>query len=85
MIRKSEALAILQDIESNLDSKNWKKALKDTNCYIKNIELTVNEKIKKLEDIHVKCLKKYGENHIKTIIIRKKLDKEIRKILSKKD
>ena len=85
MIEKTIVINMLEDIKSNLKYNNRERALKDVNIYIKNIELTVNKKIKKLT---AKCKlyrKKYGENHILFIITSKKLDKEIHKIFSKQD
>ena len=85
MIEKSEVLNILQDIELNLDNRNCERALKDVNIYIKNIELTTNEKIKNLFSMYEEYLQLYGKNHIKTMMIRKKLDKEFCKTFSRKD
>lgn len=83
MIEKSEVLEILQDIVSNLNYDNWEKAKKDTDTYIKNLEITTNEKINQLVPIYNDYQNRYGEYDRKTVKIRKKLDKEINSIFTK--
>ena len=83
-IEKSIAISILEDINGDLNYDNWKKAHKTVKTYIKNIELTQNEKLKKMIKKHIKYREQYGENALRTIILSKKIDKEINAIFSEK-
>ena len=84
MIEKQEAIEILEEIEAKLNSKEWKLAKKDTEYYIRNLEITENEKINNLITRYKKIRKLYGENSYKTKILAKKIDKKLLEIYNKK-
>jgi len=84
-MKKNEAISILQDIQNSLMNKNWKeKSLKTIETYIKGLEVATSKKIKNLIDKHCKYINKYGENHIKTKMLSKKINIEMQKIYNKK-
>ncbi len=84
MIENQEAIEILEDIERKLNYKEWKLAKKDIEYYIKNLEITENEKINNLIKRYKKIRKLYGENSYKTKILAKKIDKKLLEIYNKK-
>lgn len=83
-MEKQVAISILQDIQDSLkDEKNAKiKGLQTISTYRKNLEITTNEKLKKLIEEHTKYVKEYGEYDKKTLRLSKKIDKEMRKIFN---
>ncbi len=85
MILKSDAINILKEIEEDLKNENRKKAIKDVNYYIKNIEITTDKKINELMYKYLEMEKNYGLYDKRTISISKKIDKEILKIYFKND
>lgn len=84
MIEKQEAIEILEEIERKLNYKEWRLAKKDIEYYIKNLEVTENERIKNLITKYEKIRKAYGENSYKTKILAKKIDKKLLEIYNKK-
>lgn len=85
MIEKERAISILEEIETSLKSDNWKEdTLHTINLYIKGLKVATNKKIKKMIDVHIRYIEKYGEDDMKTIKLGKKIDKEIQKIYNKK-
>lgn len=85
MVLKSDAINILKEIEEDLKNENRKKAIKDVNYYIKNIEITTDKKINELMYKYLEMEKNYGLYDKRTISISKKIDKEILKIYFKND
>lgn len=84
MIEKQKAIEILEEIEGKLNYKEWRLAKKDTEYYIRNLEITENEKINNLITRYKKIRKLYGENSYKTKILAKKIDKKLLEIYNKK-
>ena len=60
-----------------------RSGLKTISIYRKNLELSLDVKIQKLVKKQNEYIKKYGENGRKTIIVNKKIDKEIQNIFYK--
>lgn len=83
-MEKEKAIEILEEIESQLNYKDWKEAEKTVNTYIKNLEISTDDNIKKLIDKHKIYLEKYGEESMRTKMLAKKIDKELSAIYSKK-
>lgn len=85
MMEKNVAISILEDINRSLMSNNWKEnALSTIDLYKKGLEVATNEKIKRMINIHSKYIEKYGNNHIKTRKLGKKINDEVQKIYNKK-
>lgn len=84
MIEKETAIQILQEIESQLNYKDLEQAEKTIDIYIKNLEISTNDKIQQLIDKHTKYREKYGEDNFKTKMLAKKIDKELSTIYNKK-
>ncbi len=83
MMEKTKGLEILENIETKLNYDDWKEAKKDVECYIKNLEITIDKEIKKLVVKYKKCVKKYGEDNIRTRMLTKKIDKKLKAIYNK--
>lgn len=83
MIEKGKAIEILEEIESKLNYKDWKEAEKTVNTYIKNLEISTNDRIQQLIDKHTEYRKKYGEDSFRTKMLAKKIDKELLAIYNK--
>ena len=73
-----------QNFKSKKPYKEWRLAKKDIEYYIKNLEVTENERIKNLITKYEKIRKAYGENSYKTKILTKKIDKKLLEIYNKK-
>lgn len=84
MIDKEKAIEILEEIESQLNYKDWKEAEKTINTYIKRLEVSTNYRIQQLIDKHTQYRKKYGEDSFRTKMLAKKIDKELSTIYNKK-
>lgn len=83
-MEKDVAVSILEEIQDNLRSANWKqKTLKTIKLYEKNLEISSNEKIKALVDKYNRHLQAFGESDKRTMSLLKKIDKEIVKINNK--
>lgn len=83
MIDKEKVIGILQEIESQLNYKDLEQAEKTIDIYIKNLEISTNDNIKKLIEKHKICLEKYGEDSFRTKMLAKKIDKELLAIYNK--
>ncbi len=83
MIEKEKAIEILEEIESQLNYKEQEKAEKTINTYIKNLEISTNDRIQQLIDKHTQYRKKYGEDSFRTKMLAKKIDKELLAIYNK--
>lgn len=84
-MKKNVAILILQDIQLSLMDNNWKeKSLQTIELYKKGLEVATNEEIKKMIKIHYNHAKKYGNNHIKTIKLGKRINDKVQKIFNKK-
>ena len=78
---KQTAIDILKDIQTQLNTENWKdNTLRTINQYEKGLKITTNPKIKKLILKHKDFIKKYGEDDKRTLKINKKIDEELHKI-----
>ncbi len=84
MIEKEKAIEILEEIQSQLNYKDWQEAEKTVNTYVKNLEISINEKLKELIDKHTIYREKYGEESFRTKMLAKKIDKELSEIYNKK-
>lgn len=85
MIEKTVAVDILTDIQDLLNANEQERAIKTINIYIKNLEVAINPKIKKLIEQHKQYIEKYGEEGRRTVNLGKKIGKEIEKIFNKKE
>lgn len=83
MINKEKAIEILEEIESQLNYKDQEKAEKTIDTYIKNLEISTNDRIQQLIDKHTEYRKKYGEDSFRTKMLAKKIDKELLAIYNK--
>lgn len=83
MIEKGKAIEILEEIESKLNYKDWKEAEKTVNTYIKNLEISTNDRIQQLIEKNTKYREKYGEDSFRTKMLAKKIDKELIAIYNK--
>lgn len=82
-MEKDVAINILEDIRQALIGDNAKsKVLSTVNQYIKCLEVTQNEKIRKLVNKQKEYNQKYGEFDKRTLKLNKKVDEELRKIFS---
>ena len=82
-MEKQQAINILEDIQRSLNNNDMERAKKDIAIYQRNIEISMNPKIKNLMALFIKYRELYGENGRKTINLAKKIDKEIHKINNK--
>jgi len=83
-MEKKVAVDILEDIkQSIIDDDTGTKALNTLEIYRKNLEISVNPKIRKLVDEQKEIISKYGEDDKHTIKINNKISKELNKIFSK--
>lgn len=83
MIDKEKAIEILEEIESQLNYKDQEQAEKTIDTYIKNLEISTNDRIQQLIDKHTQYRKKYGEDSFRTKMLAKKIDKELLAIYNK--
>lgn len=72
MIDKEKAIEILEEIESQLNYKDQEQAEKTIDTYIKNLEISTNDRIQQLIDKHTQYRKKYGEDSFRTKMLAKK-------------
>lgn len=83
-MEKKVAVDILEDIkQSIIDDDTGTKALNTLEIYRKNLEISVNPKIRKLVGEQKEIISKYGEDDKHTIKINNKISKELNKIFSK--
>ena len=83
-MEKKVAVDILEDIkQSIIDDDTGTKALNTLDIYRKNLEISVNPKIRKLVGEQKEIISKYGEDDKHTIKINNKISKELNKIFSK--
>lgn len=83
-MEKKVAVDILEDIkQSIIDDDSGVKALNTLEIYRKNLEISVNPKIRKLVDEQKEIISKYGEDDIHTVKINNKISKELNKIFNK--
>ena len=84
IMEKKVAVDILEDIkQSIIDDDSGVKALNTLEIYRKNLEISVNPKIRKLVDEQKEIISKYGEDDIHTVKINNKISKELNKIFNK--
>ena len=74
IMEKKVAVDILEDIkQSIIDDDSGVKALNTLEIYRKNLEISVNPKIRKLVDEQKEIISKYGEDDIHTVKINNKI------------
>ena len=80
-VSKEDAINILEDIkQSIMDDFTGEKALKTIDIYKKNLEISINPKIRKLVEEQKEVISKYGEDDKHTTRINNKISKELSKI-----
>lgn len=80
MTKKEITISMLEDIKQLVQNDEGKeKILNIVDEYIKILELSENDKVKRLIRKHVQYCQKYGEENEKTLKITKKITKEIKK------
>ena len=82
-MEKEKAIEILEEIESQLNYKDCKEAEKTIDIYIKNLEISTNDRIQQLIEKNTKYREKYGEDSFRTKMLAKKIDKELIAIYNK--
>lgn len=83
-ITNEDAINILEDIKQCIiDDFTGKKALKTIDIYKKNLEISINPKIRKLVEEQKEIINKYGEEDKHTTKINNKIAKELSKIYNK--
>ena len=80
-VSKEDAINILEDIKQCImDDFTGKKALKTIDIYKKNLEISINPKIRKLVEEQKEIISRYGEDDRHTTRINNKISKELSKI-----
>lgn len=81
LVSKEDAINILEDIKQCIiDDFTGKKALKTIDIYKKNLEISINPKIRKLVEEQKEIISRYGEDDKHTTRINNKISKELSKI-----
>lgn len=80
-VTNEDAISMLEDIKQCIvDDFTGKKALKTIDIYKKNLEISINPKIRKLVEEQKEIINKYGEDDKHTTRINNKISKELSKI-----
>lgn len=80
-VTNEDAISILEDIKQCIvDDFTGKKALKTIDIYKKNLEISINPKIRKLVEEQKEIISRYGDDDKHTTRINNKISKELSKI-----